>query len=55
LAGAFDTLWKAYVPTEGLWVWKQDGRLPIWMSHDAVAALRAAALVGFRVPLTPLP
>ncbi len=54
LTGAFDTLWRSYVPTEGLWVWRQDGRLPIWMSHDAVAALRAAALVGFRVPLTPL-
>jgi transcriptional regulator with XRE-family HTH domain len=55
MTGAFDTLWKSYVPTEGLWAWKQDGRLPIWMSHDAVAALRAAALVGFEVPSTPLP
>jgi transcriptional regulator with XRE-family HTH domain len=53
LAGAFATLWKSYAPTEGLWAWKADGRLPIWMSHDAVAALRAAALVGFGVPLTP--
>lgn len=53
LEGAFETLWKSYVPAEGLWAWRQDGRLPIWMSHDAVAALRAAALAGFSVPHEP--
>lgn len=49
LEGALETLWAAYLPAEGLWAWKQDGRLPIWMSHDAVAALRIAALAGFPV------
>lgn len=53
LAGAFETLWASYVPAEGLWAWKQDGRLPIWMSHDAVAALRAAALADFPAPHEP--
>lgn len=53
LEGALETLWAAYLPAEGLWAWKQDGRLPIWMSHDAVAALRIAALAGFPVPHEP--
>jgi transcriptional regulator with XRE-family HTH domain len=50
LEGALESLWAAYLPAEGLWAWKHDGRLPIWMNHDAVAALRIAALAGFPVP-----
>ncbi|MCO1657836.1 helix-turn-helix domain-containing protein [Pseudonocardia humida] len=53
LEGAFGTLWSSYVPEEGVWAWKQDGRLPVWMSHDAVLALRGAALAGYPVPHAP--
>jgi transcriptional regulator with XRE-family HTH domain len=50
LESAYATLWDSYLPAEGLWAWKHDGRLPVWMNHDAVVALRAAALAGFSVP-----
>ena len=36
-------------PGRGTVVWLHDGRLPVWMNHDAVVALRAAALAGFSV------
>lgn len=55
LESALATLWDPYVPAEGLWVWKQDGSLPIWMSHAAISALRAAALAGFPVPREAVP
>lgn len=53
LQSAFDALWASYVPAESLWAWLIDGRLPVWMNHDAVVALRAAALAGFSVPHAP--
>lgn len=53
LEAALDTLWSSYVPAESVWVWKHDGRLPVWMNHDAVMALRAAAFVGQPTPARP--
>jgi hypothetical protein len=40
---ALRTLFERYVPDTGLWAWG-NGDLPIWMTHDAVAALRCASL-----------
>lgn len=40
---ALRTLFERYVPETGLWAWG-NGDLPIWMTHDAVAALRCASL-----------
>ncbi|WP_214407789.1 helix-turn-helix transcriptional regulator [Pseudonocardia lacus] len=53
LESALTTLWDSYLPAEGLWAWKHDGRLPVWMNYDAVVALRTAALAGFSVPHEP--
>ncbi|TNC22926.1 helix-turn-helix domain-containing protein [Amycolatopsis alkalitolerans] len=39
---ALDVLWKRYDRDNGLWAWG-SGDLPIWMTLDAVAALREAA------------
>jgi transcriptional regulator with XRE-family HTH domain len=47
---ALATLWSSYVPTERLWAWKHDGRLAVWINHDAVVALRSAAFAGFPSP-----
>ncbi|MBB6375233.1 hypothetical protein BKA01_002455 [Pseudonocardia eucalypti] len=53
LAAALATLWSSYVPTERLWVWKHDGRLAVWINHDAIVALRSAAFAGFPSPHHP--
>jgi hypothetical protein len=53
LESAYATLWASYLPAKGLWSWLIDGRLPVWMNHDAVVALRSAALAGFSVPHEP--
>ncbi|WP_433290772.1 helix-turn-helix domain-containing protein [Pseudonocardia sp. CA-142604] len=53
LNAAVKTVWNTYSPSHHLWVWRADGRLPSWMTHDAVAALRAlaGAAVSSPVPL----
>jgi transcriptional regulator with XRE-family HTH domain len=55
LQDALDILWSCYSPEHRLWVWRSDGKFPSWMTHDAVAALRAVALTGVSTPviLTP--
>jgi DNA-binding XRE family transcriptional regulator len=53
LAAALATLWSSYVPTERLWAWKHDGRLAVWINHDAIVALRSAAFAGFPSPYHP--
>ncbi|WP_236790714.1 helix-turn-helix domain-containing protein [Amycolatopsis sp. GM8] len=39
---ALDILWKRYDRERGLWAWS-SGDLPIWMTLDAVSALREAS------------
>ena len=54
LRGALHTMWSRYVPSQALWAWG-DGDLPIWMTHDAVVALRHVALASLLTPFpTPL-
>ncbi len=48
LSRALGSLWERHEPSLGLWAWG-SGDLPIWMTLDAVTALRAAAL-AFAVP-----
>ncbi|MEV6640382.1 helix-turn-helix transcriptional regulator [Amycolatopsis sp. NPDC051371] len=43
LSRALNSLWERYEPSLGLWAWG-SGDLPIWMTLDAVTALRAVAL-----------
>ncbi|MFF1612619.1 helix-turn-helix transcriptional regulator [Amycolatopsis sp. NPDC058278] len=43
LSRALDSLWERYEPGRGLWAWG-SGDLPVWMTLDAVTALRAVAL-----------
>ncbi|VVJ20534.1 Uncharacterised protein [Amycolatopsis camponoti] len=43
LSRALNSLWERYEPGRGLWAWG-SGDLPIWMTLDAVTALRAIAL-----------
>lgn len=47
---ALQTVWSRYDPTEGLWAWG-NGDLPIWMTHDSVAALRSTALALHNTPI----
>ena len=37
---------EAFSDERGLWKWR-SGDLPVWMSFDAVAALRVAALAAY--------
>jgi DNA-binding XRE family transcriptional regulator len=53
LHGALRILWGRYDQRQGLWAWG-NGDLPIWMTLDSVAALRAAALYLAVPPLGPL-
>lgn len=43
LSRVLNSLWERYEPGRGLWAWG-SGDLPIWMTLDAVTALRSAAL-----------
>lgn len=43
LSRALNSLWERYEPSRGLWAWG-SGDLPIWMTLDAVTALRVVAL-----------
>jgi DNA-binding XRE family transcriptional regulator len=49
---ALRTLWSRYDHERGLWSWG-NGDLPIWMTLDAVTALRAATLAVAAPPLSP--
>ncbi|GLZ34830.1 transcriptional regulator [Lentzea sp. NBRC 105346] len=42
LSAALKVMWSRYDPDLGLWAWG-NGDLPIWMTHNAVAALQATA------------
>ncbi|MDQ2874768.1 MAG: hypothetical protein M3Y33_08255 [Actinomycetota bacterium] len=42
-ATAIARMWRAYSPEAGLWRWR-NGELPVWMTMDAVDALRLASL-----------
>jgi transcriptional regulator with XRE-family HTH domain len=50
LERALIRLWERYEPSLGLWAWG-SGDLPIWMTLDAVTALRAAALALVAAPV----
>jgi hypothetical protein len=39
---ALARMWRAYSPEAGLWRWR-NGELPVWMTMDAVDALRLAS------------
>jgi hypothetical protein len=42
---AIDWIWNSYNERAALWSWN-NGDLPIWMTYDAIDALRLAALAG---------
>jgi len=50
VSNAVAQIWKSYSDTAALWAW-DNGDLPIWMTMDAVEALRLANLA---VPARPL-
>jgi DNA-binding XRE family transcriptional regulator len=52
LSRALGSLWERYEAGLGLWAWG-SGDLPIWMTLDAVTALRAAALAFTAPPFLP--
>jgi hypothetical protein len=41
LAAAMTRVWRTYSPEAGLWRWR-NGELPVWMTMDAIDALRLA-------------
>jgi hypothetical protein len=43
VSNAVTQIWKSYGDTAGLWAW-DNGDLPIWMTMDAIEALRLANL-----------
>jgi DNA-binding XRE family transcriptional regulator len=49
---ALDLVWERYEPELGLWTWG-SGDVPIWLTLDAVTALRGAALATTVPPLSP--
>ncbi|MEV6879528.1 helix-turn-helix transcriptional regulator [Amycolatopsis sp. NPDC051128] len=51
---ALSSLWERYEASLGLWAWG-SGDLPIWMTLDAVTALRSAALAFAAPPFLPPP
>ena len=52
LNAALDLLWDSYSPSAGLWVWRDDGTFPSWMTHDAVCALRILAEASLSTPVS---
>lgn len=48
-----ELLWGRYDPAVGLWRWG-NGDLPIWMTLDAITALRTAALTLAAPPVRPV-
>lgn len=53
LRAPLDLLWGRYDQAVGLWRWG-NGDLPIWMTLDAITALRTAALTLAAPPLRPV-
>jgi transcriptional regulator with XRE-family HTH domain len=51
LQAALDVLWDSYSPSARLWVWRDDGTVPSWMTLDAVSALRAMAEASLPTPI----
>jgi len=51
LRRALDELWSCYDAELHLWVWRNDGAVPSWMTHDAVTALHALAVATLPTPL----
>jgi hypothetical protein len=47
---ALDVVWARYDPTTRFWAWG-NGDVPVWMMHDAIAALHAAALALHSTPI----
>lgn len=43
---AVGEVWRYFSPDHSLWRW-ETGDLPVWMTFDAIAALRLAALASF--------
>lgn len=43
LRTALSLVWEWFDPESGLWAWG-NGDLPVWMTHDSVAAVQAASL-----------
>jgi transcriptional regulator with XRE-family HTH domain len=52
LQAALDVLWESYSLTDRLWIWRDEGSLPSWMTHDAISALRATADVSVPSPFS---
>lgn len=51
-----NTFWEAYLPEERAWSWRIEGDMPVWMTLDAVTALRDAIAAGQSVgPVPALP
>lgn len=51
-----NTFWEAYLPEERAWSWRIEGDMPVWMTLDAVIALRDAIAAGQAVgPVPALP
>jgi hypothetical protein len=44
ISTAVARLWGDYDPDVALWTWRSNGDLPVWMTYDALDALRLAAL-----------
>ena len=52
LNAALDVLWGSYSPTDRLWIWRDEGSLPSWMTLDAVSALRVHAEASLLSPFS---
>ncbi len=50
LQAALNVLWDSYSPSDRLWIWRDEGSLPSWMTHDAVSALRVLAEASLPTP-----
>lgn len=48
---ALDELWSCYDTDLHLWVWKDGGAVPSWMTHHAVTALHAMAVASLPTPV----
>ncbi|MGD9956470.1 MAG: helix-turn-helix domain-containing protein [Candidatus Nanopelagicales bacterium] len=55
LRRALDELWSCYDADLHLWVWKNGGAVPSWMTHDAVTALHALAIASLPTPVPQYP
>jgi hypothetical protein len=49
---ALDFLWGSYSQKDRLWIWRDDGSVPSWMTLDAVSALRVLAEASLSTPFS---